>query len=274
MFYIVCTPIGNLSDISLRALEVLKQVRYILCEDTRHSSILLNHYQISTPSRSFHRFNENKAEDGILRDLEQGNDIALISDAGTPGLYDPGHHLIAACRTAGLPLTVIPGANAVITALIASGFNAERFQSIGFLPKASNALHDALKDYADYPGTTIAYETPHRIRETLEAIAAIDPDWELCVAREMTKTHEEFHFGTAPSLLAIFTEKPAKGEMVLLFKERASKTVFSEERALACMEFLQTKIGLSKKDAMRYTRDILDTDRRTVYKIIENSRDP
>ena len=175
VLYLVSTPIGNLADFSFRAVETLKKCDYILCEDTRHSRFLLEHYGIQTPLKSFHKFNEAKALESVLSDLKEGKTLALISDAGTPLISDPGQELVLQCRAEGLAVSAIPGACAVIDALVLSGLPSTPFQFIGFLPKKEKELQSVLSQALFYAGTTIAYESPHRIEETLAAIAQIDP---------------------------------------------------------------------------------------------------
>jgi 16S rRNA (cytidine1402-2'-O)-methyltransferase len=163
LLYIVATPIGNLRDIGLRALDLLKTCDYILCEDTRRSRILLRHYAIDLPLVSYHQFNEAKKLESIVADLEAGRSLALISDAGTPAISDPGHRLIVACRSRALPMTVIPGACALIAALVLSGFATDRFQFVGFLPKKSGQRKRLLTEMLSYEGTSICYETAPRL---------------------------------------------------------------------------------------------------------------
>ena len=210
MLYLVATPIGNLSDLSLRAIETLKSCDYILCEDTRHSSHLLHHYQIQKPLKSYHRFNESKELDPIIQDLKNGLNIALISDAGTPILCDPGHLLVKQCREERLEVTAIGGPCATILALILSGFDPIPFQFIGFLPKKQTELTHLLTQLFIYEGTSIAYETPHRIEETLKLIHSMAPERALCIMRELTKIHEDCLKGTAQELLAHFELHPPK----------------------------------------------------------------
>ncbi len=216
MLYLVATPIGNLGDITFRAVEVLKHCDVILCEDTRHSGKLLNHYEITTPRKSYHMFNEARREPEILERLRNGQDVALISDAGTPGISDPGQRLVRACAEAELPVTAIPGPCAAIQGLVASGLDSTQFQFLGFLPKKPGKLRKALQAALDYPGTSIVYESPHRLHKSLKALAELSPETPVVVARELTKKFEEYRRGTAPELLEHYLAKPPKGEIVLL----------------------------------------------------------
>ena len=175
MLFLVATPIGNLADISFRAIEVLTSCDLILCEDTRHSIKLLNHYQIKKPLLSYHKFNEVASIDKIISKLKDSANIALISDAGTPLIADPGYKLVEKCIEEGIAITAIPGACSTIDALLLSGLNVERFQFAGFLPRQQKELKKLLQEFASYPGTTINYESPERILKTVETLKAYFP---------------------------------------------------------------------------------------------------
>jgi len=216
MLFLISTPIGNLEDFSFRAVKAIESCDYLLCEDTRHSQKLLAHYELRKPLKSYHQFNEAARQNGILEDLKSGKTIGLLSDAGTPGIADPGMRLVKKCREEGLEISAIPGACAAIVALVASGFTTERFQFVGFLPFKKGKREKLLVETLSYPGTTIAYESPHRIVSTLEILAQIAPQVEVIVARELTKKFETYHRGTAPFLLEGWRKTPPKGEMVLL----------------------------------------------------------
>lgn len=218
MLYLVATPIGNLGDITLRALEVLKSVDLIACEDTRHSGNLLRHFGISKPLVSYHEHNEARRTAELIDELAAGKSIAIVTDAGLPGISDPGHRLLRACIERGLPHTIVPGASSVLTALIGSGFPADRFHFSGFLPVKSGGRERELLTAAARPETTIFLESPHRLIKTLEACVAHFPDRELCVARELTKQFEEFRRGRAVELLAHYGARPVKGEIVFLVR--------------------------------------------------------
>lgn len=216
MLFLVATPIGNLGDISLRAIETLKSVDLIACEDTRHSIHLLRHHGIVKPLVSYHEHNEARRTAELIEQLAAGKKVAIISDAGMPGISDPGHRLLRACIDRGVPYTVIPGASALLTALIGSGFCAEQFHYGGFLPVKSGGRERDLKAAADREITTVFFESPHRILKTLAACVEIMGSRQLCVARELTKTFEEFRRGSAADLLAHYTAHPAKGEIVFV----------------------------------------------------------
>jgi 16S rRNA (cytidine1402-2'-O)-methyltransferase len=220
MLYVVATPIGNLSDITLRALEVLKSVHLIAAEDTRHSGILLKHFQIKKPLVSYHEHNEAMRTAQLVERLAAGENVALVTDAGTPGLSDPGARLIRECIRRNLPFTIIPGPSSILTALVGSGFSSQKFFFAGFLPVKSGQRERELRAASDRDETTLFFESPYRLRKTLKACIDIMPDRQLCVARELTKKFEEFRRGTASDLLAHYEAHPPKGEIVLLISER------------------------------------------------------
>jgi 16S rRNA (cytidine1402-2'-O)-methyltransferase len=218
MLSIVATPIGNLGDITLRALEALKSADVIAAEDTRHSGILLRHYAISKPLLSYHQHNEAMRTAQLIEQIAEGKNVALITDAGMPGFSDPGARLIRECIKRDLPFTIIPGASAIITALAGSGFAMDSFCFRGFLPVKSGQRERELRAAVSRDETTVFFESPHRLHKTLAACAAIMPDRQLCVARELTKKFEEFRRGTPAELLAHYEAKPPKGEIVLLIR--------------------------------------------------------
>lgn len=218
VLYIVPTPVGNLGDITHRALEVLSSVDVILAEDTRITRRLLDKYQILTPLRSYHAHNEHQTTQTIIQQLTGGESIALVSDAGTPGISDPGFLLTRACREAGIELTVLPGPTAFVPALIGSGFPCDKFHFEGFLPH-KKGRQSRWKILAGITITTIVYESPYRLIKCLEEIRQfMGDDRKVCVAREISKLHEQFHFGNAGELLDFFGKHPEKikGEIVVL----------------------------------------------------------
>jgi len=216
VLYVVATPIGNLSDITLRALEVLKSVHLIAAEDTRHSGMLLKHFGIKKPLLSYHEHNEAMRTAQLVERLAAGETVALITDAGTPGLSDPGARLIRECIRRDLPFTIIPGASSILIALVGSGFSTENFSFRGFLPVKSGQRERELQAAAEGDETTIFFESPYRLTKTLKACMDIMPDRHLCVARELTKKFEEFRRGTARELFAHYDVHPPKGEIVFL----------------------------------------------------------
>ncbi len=216
MLYVVGTPIGNLDDITQRALNVLRSVDLIAAEDTRHSGNLLRHFEIRKPLISYHEHNEAMRTAELAERLAAGESVALITDAGMPGLSDPGARLIRKCIELELPLTIVPGVSAITTGLVGSGLAMEQFCYRGFLPVKSGQRERALTAAAERGETTVFFESPYRINKTLAACAAIMPDRRLCVARELTKKFEEFRRGKAADLLAHYEAHPAKGEITLL----------------------------------------------------------
>lgn len=216
LLYIVATPIGNLEDITLRALRILREVRLIAAEDTRTSRVLLQHYEIDTPLTSYHEHNKLTKLDAIFDALAVG-DVALISDAGTPTISDPGYELVQACIAQGHTIVPIPGANAALSALIASGLPTDSFVYVGFLPKKQNARRELLRSLRDEPRTLIAYESPHRAADTLGIIADVLGDERpICLAREITKRFEEFWRGSAHEAAAHFSTQNPRGEVTLI----------------------------------------------------------
>ena len=215
MLYVVSTPIGNLGDITLRALEVLKSVDVIAAEDTRHSGMLLKRFEIKKPLLSYHEHNEAMRTAQLVERLAAGEDVALITDAGTPALSDPGARLIRECIRRGLPFTIIPGPSSILAALVGSGFSTEKFCFRGFLPVKSGRRERELLAAVNREETTIFFESPYRLTKTLAACIEIMPDRQLCVARELTKKFEEFRRGIASELLAHYQTHPPKGEIVL-----------------------------------------------------------
>lgn len=214
--YIVPTPIGNLGDITIRALEVLKSCDLILAEDTRKSSFLLNHYGISKPLRSFHKFNEHKAIKGISNELLSGKTIALISDAGTPGISDPGFLIVRECKKDGVDVECLPGATSIIPALVQSGFPTDRFCFEGFLPQ-KKGRQKKMNELKEEIRTMIFFESPFRLVKTLELFSEFfGPDREASVSRELTKIYEENISGTLEVLVEHFKEKQVKGEIVIV----------------------------------------------------------
>ncbi len=216
--YIVPTPIGNLEDITLRALRVLKEVDVVLAEDTRTSSVLLRHYDIHTPLRAHHRNNEHKSVDGIVQEIEGGKEMALISDAGTPGISDPGFMLARACREAGIDVECLPGPTAFVPAMVASGLPCDRFVFEGFLPlKKGRATR--LQQLAADPRTVVIYESPLRLPRTLRQLAEVfGPDRQAAVAREISKLHEENRRDTLQNLAQHYEQNKPKGEIVIVIE--------------------------------------------------------
>jgi 16S rRNA (cytidine1402-2'-O)-methyltransferase len=213
---IVPTPIGNRQDITLRAIETLRAADLVAAEDTRHSGLLLHHLGIKKPFVSLHGHNEAARSSELADRISSGTRVALVTDAGMPGISDPGARLVRTCRERGLPIEVLPGPSAVPTALVGSGFPCDRFFFGGFLPVKSGRRARELTEATSRDETAVFFESPHRIEKTLAALQEICPSRQVCVARELTKTHEEFLRGTPAELLAHFQTRPPRGEITLL----------------------------------------------------------
>ncbi|HSX13746.1 MAG TPA: 16S rRNA (cytidine(1402)-2'-O)-methyltransferase [Chlamydiales bacterium] len=265
MLFLVSTPIGNLDDISQRAINSLKECDLIFCEDTRRSSILLDRYGIQKRLLSYHKFNEKQSLEAILSDLESGIKIALISDAGTPCINDPGHLLVTACIEKKIPFTLIPGPCSPIQALVLSGMDTTCFQYIGFIPKSGTKR--VLTQALSYPGTTIALESPSRIVDTLKEIHEIDPARKVAIAREMTKTYEECLRGICKELIEHFEKHPPRGEIVLVIAGGGIADGLSVEESI---EMLQEFHGLTMKEAIKTAAVIKKIPKREVYQYIQS----
>lgn len=215
-FYLIPTPIGHRDDITLRALEILRNVDAIACEDTRHSSPLLQHHGIQKPLVSLHEHNEIRRIPELLDRVRAGESIAVITDAGMPGISDPGYRLIQRCIEESIPYEVLPGPSSILNALIGSGFPCHAFSFGGFLSVKKGKRGQSLQAALDSGQTHIFFESPHRLQSTLEILAALQPQARVCVARELTKKFETFHRDTAAALHTYFQAHPPKGEIVLL----------------------------------------------------------
>lgn len=214
--YLIATPIGNLEDITLRALRTLKECDVIAAEDTRHTGHLLRHFEISKPLLSYFKFNESRRSEEIIDRLKRGEKVALVTDAGTPGISDPGERVVRAALAAGLRVEAVPGACAAIVALAASGLPTEEFHFAGFLPHKSGQRAKEIQRLAALPGTIVLYESPYRIEKLLSELAATIPQRQIVVARELTKKFEEFWRGTAAEIAHSPKPKVLKGEFVVL----------------------------------------------------------
>jgi 16S rRNA (cytidine1402-2'-O)-methyltransferase len=233
---VVCpTPIGNLEDVTLRALRELREADAIACEDTRHTRVLLERHGIAGELVSFHEHNERARARELVRRIRRGEVVALVSDAGTPLISDPGFELVRACLAAELPVEVLPGASAVTTALVASGMPAERWCFAGFLPRARGELERLL---AAAPWTLVAYESPRRVPGTLALLAARDPDRRVAVCRELTKLHEEVVRGSANELAERYGSEPPRGEIVLVIAPGEAAAAEREQAVAALRELV------------------------------------
>ncbi len=251
--YLVGTPIGNLEDMTFRAIEVLQKVDTIAAEDTRHTGKLLHHFQIKTPQISYHEHNRLERIPDLLRRLQGGASIALVTDAGMPCVSDPGYELVAACAEAGVTVVPIPGVTAVITGLAASGLRSDRFAFEGFLPAKENARVEMLEKIKSEERTLIFYEAPHRMRETLASMAGVfGSDRVLTIARELTKRHEEFWRGTIEAAIDWYSSKEPQGEYTLIVAgAEVSVAVLTEEQLKAEMRRLldagESRSAISKQ---------------------------
>jgi 16S rRNA (cytidine1402-2'-O)-methyltransferase len=222
--YVVPTPLGNLADITLRAVDTLRGVDLVACEDTRRTLGLLNHLGISKSLWSYHAHSPNKRPRQLLEALESGKNVALVCDAGTPGISDPGTYLVQAALESGIPVVPLPGPNAAITALVASGLPTDRFFFIGFLPRRTSRARRMLEGAASTQGTVVIYESPYRTHDTLELIETVaGPETSVVVARELTKIHEEIIRGTAREVREKLQGRELKGEVVILFHALAKE---------------------------------------------------
>lgn len=269
VLYIVPSPIGNLKDITYRAIEVLSNCDYILCEDTRHSSTLLQHYDIKKPLKSYHQFNESSRLQSILEDIRNGSEIAIISDGGTPGICDPGAILIKACREEGLPFTALPGPSAVTTAFSLWGADSATFQFLGFFPRKEKEAHHFLLQILHYDGISLFYESPQRILDTLRIFKDFAPERKLVVTRELTKTFEEKVSGTAEEILTHFASHPCKGEFVVLV-DKCSENTFEKLSVEELLDLLQNTYSLSLSDAIKTAAHIRKEPKQAIYKWVHS----
>ena len=252
--YLVATPIGNLEDITLRALRVLRSVDRIACEDTRQTQKLLNHFGIKTPTVSYHMHNEGSRSEELTAELKAGGRIAVVSDAGTPGIADPGRQIAGAAIAAGIAVYPVPGANAAISGLIASGLGTESFAVHGFLPAKGGPRKTALEELVRGGVTHVFYEAPHRIEDALADLEAVfGAGQHVVIARELTKLHEEFLRGTVAEVRAALAARTVRGEMVLMLvaaTAEAGSAVHKGSVAAEVAELMQAE-GLSEKDALK-----------------------
>jgi len=281
--YLVATPIGNLGDITLRALDVLKRVDRIACEDTRQTQKLLNHFEIATPTVSCHQHNEHQRAAEMMEALKAGQRIAVVSDAGMPGISDPGSQLVVAAIAAGIAVIPIPGANAALSALVASGLPTEEFHFIGFLPEKAGARRTRLEALAaevqrnQAPRTLVLYEAPHRILETLADLESVfGPAVRVVVARELTKMHEEFLRGTAAEVrLDLASRDRVRGEITLLVEARPQAPAESGSAPIRIADrvaLLQSEAGIDEKEALKRIARELGQSKSDVYRELQRER--
>jgi 16S rRNA (cytidine1402-2'-O)-methyltransferase len=274
ILYLVATPIGNLEDISLRALRILKQVKLIAAEDTRTARHLLSHFEIATPLTSYFEHNKLDKIENILAALDAG-DVALISEAGMPGLADPGYELVRAALARGIRVVPVPGPSALTTALVASGLPTDQFVYLGFLPRQKGARRKLLQSVADEPRTLIAYEAPHRIDEALDDIAETLGDRSICAARVLTKIYEEFFRGSVSAAREHFALHAPRGEFTLVIAgktaaaeaaDQPSNPPWDDDRVLESVRDL-IATGLARTEAVKRVARASGRDRREVYQL-------
>lgn len=270
--YLVPTPIGNLQDMTYRSVATLQEVDVIAAEDTRNTIKLLNHFAITTPQVSLHEHNYQERIPQLLARLKAGEKIAQVSDAGMPSISDPGHELVLACVTEGIPVIALPGATAGMTALIASGLTPQPFTFIGFLPRKKSQQVEALAAYTQSCGTLIFYESPFRLKDTLKNVAAVFHDPQVVICRELTKIHEEYLRGQASELIGYLEETSLKGECVLLVAPTEFPEEVSRDEDLTLLpiaeHFAHLKAaGLTDKEIIKTVASARQMKKQEVYKI-------
>ncbi len=279
--YLVATPIGNLGDITLRALDVLRRVDRIACEDTRLTQKLLNHFAISKPTESLHEHNEHERTAGLIEALKAGARIAVVTDAGMPGISDPGSWLTAAAIAAGIPVYPIPGPNAALSALVASGLPADEFHFLGFLPEKAGARRTRIEELtaAGTQGTLVFYEAPHRILDALADLEAVfGPHLRVVVARELTKVHEEFLRGTVAGVRAELARRDrVRGEITLLVRVPAvdaarAASAGPVQNIAQSVARLEAEEGIDEKEALKRLARQLGRSKSELYRELQRER--
>ena len=275
MLYICGTPIGNLEDMTYRVVRVLSEVDLIAAEDTRQSVKLLNHFDIKTPLTSYYEHNKDVKGPQLIKLLQEGKDIALVTDAGMPGISDPGEDLIKLCYENNVPVTVVPGPTAVVTALVLSGLNSRSYIFEGFLPRNKKQRAEVLERLVDESRTTVFYEAPHHLVDTLDSIYKTVGDRKIAVARELTKKHETVNRGAVGEVLEYFKENEPKGEFVLVLegkdKEKIKEDKIASFEEMTIEEHFNMYIeqGMSEKDAMKQVAKDRGIGKRDVYAYIK-----
>jgi 16S rRNA (cytidine1402-2'-O)-methyltransferase len=271
--YLVATPIGNLEDITLRALRTLREADVIACEDTRHTRKLLNHFEIRKPLLSYHEHNEAQRAPELVERARRGEAVALVSDAGTPGISDPGFRVVRAAIEAGVPVVCVPGPAAAITALAASGLPTDSFRFVGFLPAKKSQRRKALESLHGDEASLIFYEAPRRIVETLEDVLQVLGDRPLVVARELTKIHEEYLRGTVSELLnQLRSRATPKGEMTLVLGKGSPAAISEKPLAERVAELIETN-GLPRMDAIKQAARERGLSKREAYALLQSAED-
>ena len=272
--FVVGTPIGNLEDITLRAIRTLKEVDLIACEDTRRTQALLNHYQIRTPTISYHEHNEMTRAPELVIKLEEGNNIALVSDAGMPVVSDPGFRLVHLAVRHNIAVAPIPGASAFVAALAASGMPVDKFRFLGFLPSKKTARRKALEELKTATKTLVFYEAPHRVLEMLRDLGDILGDRDVVLAREVTKVHEEFLRGTVSELLKRAKSKTMRGEITLLVGTASApaETRPADSLIKPEIEKLMADGGLDERAALKAAAKARGISRSAAYRLLQSER--
>ncbi len=273
--YLCATPIGNLGDITLRVIELLKECDLIAAEDTRNTLKLLNHFNIDTPMTSYHEHNKFSKGPVLLEKLKEGKNIALVTDAGMPGISDPGEDMARLCRQEGIPVTVAPGASAVVTALVLSGMPARRFVFEGFLPTDKKEKAEVLARLEKETRTTVFYEAPHRLTDTLKEFLKSAGNRDAVCVREITKKYEEVKKDSLENLLAFYSENPPKGEFVVIVGGADAEKLRQEEiegwESISLEEHMKkyTDSGMSEKDAMKQVAKDRGVSKREIYALLK-----
>ncbi|MFH1710592.1 MAG: 16S rRNA (cytidine(1402)-2'-O)-methyltransferase [bacterium] len=266
--YIVGTPIGNVADITIRAIETLRSADLIACEDTRHTKILLDKYGIKTPTTSYHKFNI-KAKTGFLIDqIKQGKTVALVSDAGTPGISDPGQELVRSAAQENIKTEVVPGASALISALSVSGLKTDRFAFEGFLPVKPSSRKEFLRALSNEERTIVLYEAPHRILRTLEDLKEFFGDRNICIARELTKKFEEISRGKIAELIKKFSSSKPRGEFVIVIEGEKSAEKMKVDPELLVGDLVAA--GVSRSNAVKIVAGRLKVPKNKLYRTTLN----
>ena len=272
--YLCATPIGNLEDMTFRCVRILKEVDLIAAEDTRNSIRLLNHFEIKTPMTSYHEYNKIEKGRKLVEKLREGTDIALITDAGTPGISDPGEELVRMCREEGIPVTAVPGAAACVTALTISGLSTRRFAFEAFLPTEKKERQQILEELKQETRTIVLYEAPHRLVKTLRLLLETLEDRQVRVCRELTKKHETVYENTLSGAVSYYEEQEPKGECVLVIAGKSREEIRREEQMqweeMTLEEHMEKYLseGMDRKEAMKQVAKDRGIGKREVYRAL------
>lgn len=272
--YLCATPIGNLEDMTFRCVRILKEVNLIAAEDTRNSIRLLNHFEIKTPMTSYHEYNKIEKGRKLVEKLREGTDIALITDAGTPGISDPGEELVRQCREEGIPVTAVPGAAACVTALTISGLSTRRFAFEAFLPTEKKERQQILEELKQETRTIVLYEAPHRLVKTLRLLLETLGDRQVRVCRELTKKHETVYENTLSGAVSYYEEQEPKGECVLVIAGKSREEIRREEQMqweeMTLEEHMEKYLseGMDRKEAMKQVAKDRGIGKREVYRAL------